>query len=152
MASEGSFLTEEMRQEAIGVSSEPTVLEVEKGAIRRFAEAIGDPNPLWNDEADAGRSRYGGLIAPPTFLRSAGITRPPLPFEIPYERRLDGGSEWEYFEPLRVGDHITIVARIVDVSERTGKIGTMLFTVAEVTYTNQFDQLVAIQRNTGITY
>ena len=152
MTSEGSFLTEEMRQKAIGIETKPRDLEVEKGAIKRFAESIGDPNPLWNDEAAARRSRYGGLIAPPTFLRSAGITRPPLPFETPYERRLDGGSEWEYFEPLRVGDRITIVARILDVSERAGKIGTMLFTVAEVTYTNQFDQLVAIQRNTGIAY
>ena len=37
----------------IGRESETTVVEVEKGAIRRFAEAIGDANPIYADEAAA---------------------------------------------------------------------------------------------------
>ena len=64
-----SFLTAEMREQAIGTESEPVTVDVEKGAILKFAQAIGDENPLWNDEAAARRTRYGGLIAPPTFLR-----------------------------------------------------------------------------------
>ena len=39
----------------IGRESEPTSIEVEKGAIRRFAEALGDANPLALDEAAARR-------------------------------------------------------------------------------------------------
>jgi len=35
---------------AIGRSSPPTLNEVEKGAIRRFAEALGDFNPMYYDE------------------------------------------------------------------------------------------------------
>ena len=64
-----SAITPEMKA-AIGVESEPRTSEVEKGAIIKFAEAIGDTNPIYNDEAAARESRYGGLIAPPTFLRS----------------------------------------------------------------------------------
>ena len=39
-----------MREQAIGVQSNPITLEVEKGAIMKFAEAIGDNNPFWTDE------------------------------------------------------------------------------------------------------
>ena len=152
MSTEGSFLSQDMRAKAIGVEGAPSVLEVEKGAIMRFAQAVEDPNPLWNDEKAARETRYGGLVAPPTFLRSVGVDRPELPFDVPFDRLLDGGSDWEYFEPVRVGDRITAVARITDVSERSGRLGTMLLTVIEITYTNQFGQKVATQQGTTIRY
>ena len=152
MASETNFLTEEMRAQAIGIASEPVGLDVEKGHVRRFAEAVGDANPLWSDEAAARMTRYGGIIAPPTFLRSLRVELPQPPFEIPFTRVLDGGSEWEHFEPVRVGDRITAVVRIADIYERGGRMGTMLFVIAETTYTNQLGEVVATQRNTGIRY
>lgn len=37
-------------------------------AILRFAEGIGDDNPLWTNEAYAQQSPYGTLIAPPSFI------------------------------------------------------------------------------------
>ena len=64
------YVTDEVRKQ-IGMQSEARVVEVERGAIRRFAEAIGDPNPLFNDEAASRKTRFGGMIAPPTFCRSA---------------------------------------------------------------------------------
>ncbi|GIS93558.1 MAG: hypothetical protein CM1200mP22_07950 [Dehalococcoidia bacterium] len=45
-----SFLTEEMRNQAIGQKSEPRSIDIEKGAIIKFAQAIEDDNPLYNDE------------------------------------------------------------------------------------------------------
>ena len=152
MSTTPSFLTEEMRQQAIGSESEPKVLEVEKGAIIKFAEAIGDDNPVYNDEAAARASKYGGLIAPPTFLRSAVSARPDLPFDVPFDRVLDGGSDWEYFQPVRPGDRITAVSRIEDINERNGSIGLMLIQTIVITYTNQFDQVVATQTSTSIRY
>ncbi len=152
MAETGPFLTEEMRSRAIGVESPPQVLEVEKGAIVRFAQAIGDPNPLWNDEAEARQSAAGGMVAPPTFLRSAPVIRPDPPFPMPFERMLDAGSDWEYFEPVRPGDTITTVARIESMSERSGRLGLMVFTVLKITYTNQFGRVVATQLSTLIRY
>ena len=68
MSTPTPLLTEEMRQQAIGRESEPVTTDAEKGAIIRFAQAIGDVNPLFSDEAAARHGRYGGLIAPPTFL------------------------------------------------------------------------------------
>ena len=152
MGTQNTLLTEEMRQKAIGMEGEPSTIDIEMGHIQSFAAAVGDPNPLWNDEAQARKSRYGGVVAPPTFLRAIRVERPQPPLDQPLDRLLDGGSEWEYFEPIRVGDRITAIARIVDVSERSGRMGTMIFVANEVRYANQFDELVATQRNTLIWY
>ena len=75
MSTPNPALTEEMRQQAIGLESSPFTTDVEKGAIIKFAQAIGDENPIFNDEAEARKSKYGGLVAPPTFLRSMGSYR-----------------------------------------------------------------------------
>ena len=75
-----------------------------------------------------------------------------MPFDVPFERVLDGGSDWEYFVPVRPGDQITSVSRIEDMNERNGSIGLMLIFTIVVTYTNQFGQVVATQTSTSIRY
>ncbi len=152
MSTPPSFLTEEMRQQAIGLEGPPVTTEIEKGAIIKFAQAIEDDNPIFNDEEAARKSQYGGLIAPPTFLRSVRSSRREVPFDIPFNNALDGGSDWEYFEPVRPGDLITAVSRITDMQERSGRMGVMIITTTVTTYTNQFGQVVATQSTTGIRY
>jgi len=147
-----TFLTEEMRQQAIGLEGPPVTTEIERGAIIRFAQAIEDDNPVFNDEEAARKSQYGGLVAPPTFLRSVRSSRREVPFDIPFNNALDGGSDWEYFEPVRPGDLITAVSRITDMQERSGRMGVMIITSTVTTYTNQFEQVVATQTTTGIRY
>ena len=152
MSTPTTFLTEEMRQQAIGLEGPPVTTEIEKGAIIRFAQAIEDDNPVFNDEEAARKSQYGGLIAPPTFLRSIRSSRREVPFDIPFNNALDGGSDWEYFEHVRTGDLITTVSRITDMQERAGRMVVMIITSTVTTYTNQFDQVVATQTTTGIRY
>jgi len=147
-----SFLTDEMIKKAIGQKSAPRTIDIEKGAIIKFAEAIEDDNPVYNDEMAAREGRYGGLIAPPTFLRSVGVDRPEYPFDMPFGRLLDGGSDWEYFHPVRAGDRITAISEIADINERNGRMGLMIITSIVVTYRNQFDQVAAIQTSTSIRY
>jgi acyl dehydratase len=88
----------------LGLRSEPVRNTVERGAVRRFAEAIADPSPLYVDEEAAARSRYGRIIAPPTFPRTfdygriEGLELPPAglihgEFRIAYERPLLVGEE-----------------------------------------------------------
>ncbi len=146
-----SVITQEMR-DAIGVESEAITYDVEKGAARKFAEAIGDDNPLFNDEEAARKSRYGGLIAPPTFMRSMSAGRSRATVQSPYPAALDGGSEWEYFEPVRPGDSITVTNEVSNMFEREGRLGNMLFIIRETNYVNQYGKAVAVQRGTGISY
>ncbi len=152
MSTPVSFLTDEMREQAIGTESKPVTILVEKGAIVNFAQAIGDANPIYNDEIVARKSQSGTLIVPPTFLRSIRAVQPEIPFEMPFERLLDAGSDWDYFEPVRVGDQITAVGRIIDISERSGRIGLMIFINTLITYSNQFNEVAANQTNTLIRY
>ena len=105
-----SVITSQMRA-AIGVASEPTAHDVEAGAIRRFADAIGDPNPLYRDEPAARESRYGGIVAPPHLLAVDGPRPPDRRAAGPLPRAPDGGSDWEFFEPVRPGDTITVTSR-----------------------------------------
>jgi len=146
-----SYITDEIKG-SIGVPAQPVATEIEKGAIKRFAEAIEDPNPLYQDEAYARQSRYGCIIAPPTFLRSVPTGRELFPFNLPLKRVLDGGSEWEYFEPVRPGDRIQAVSTLRDAIERDGRLGKTLFLTFEITYRNQRGQVAATQKNTLIYY
>ncbi len=52
----------------IGLETAPTTTEIDKSLIRKFAIAIGDDNPLYRDEDYARASRFGGIVAPPTFI------------------------------------------------------------------------------------
>ena len=145
-------LTDEMKRSIVGRETEPVSHPIERGAVRRFAEAIEDTNPLWTDEAQARRSRYGGIVAPPTFLRSLPRAILEVPELESLTRVLDGGSEWRYEEPARVGDVITAVTTVKNLSQRTLSIGPAVFVIAETRYTNQLGQLVATQRSTMIRY
>ena len=88
-----SVITQEMR-DAIGVESDPVAYQIEEGAILRFAEAIGDTNPIFNDKEEASKTKYGGIVAPPTFLRSIAHVKSPEPkikVTSPYPANVDGG-------------------------------------------------------------
>lgn len=145
-------VTIETLRKMIGKEGEPAVVEIEKGLVRKFAEAIGDPNPLWGDEQWAKKSRYQGIVAPPEIfcssMFSGGATRPDIP--LPYKRILDGGGEWEFFLPLKPGEVITSVTRFADVFEREGKTGKMAFLVFETLHRNQKGEIVAKSRGTLI--
>ncbi|RMF93718.1 MAG: MaoC family dehydratase [Nitrospinota bacterium] len=140
----------EFDRSVLGKESAPVTYEVEKGAIRKFAEAIGDPNPIYYDEEAAKKAGLKGIIAPPTFFCTF------LPRELPDLKmefgrvRLNGGNEYEYFHPIHPGDRITVTAKYTDVTEKTGRTGKMVFIITEVTYTNQEGTVVAKARNTGI--
>ena len=118
-----------------------------------LARAIGDPNPLWQDEEYARETRYEGIIGPPLYLIDAGLVKfvdQLLEMECPLEANINGGTEIEYYMPMKVGDTITTVAKLADVKEKAGKSGPLLFLMVEVTYTNQRGELVATCRNTFI--
>ena len=132
-----SIITPAM-QAAVGVRGEPQEAPVERGAVERFAAAIGDDSPLFPG------------VAPPTFLRSMGRAVPPLPDGESVPRALDGGSEWSYGEPVRPGDTITTTTCIETLVERQGRMGPMIIATYLTEYVNQRGELAAAQRNTVI--
>ena len=135
----------------VGVPSEPLTYEIERGHIRRFADAIEDPNPLWQDEIEARKTRFGGILAPPTFTETL-LDRRRDEALVRETRVVGGASEHEYLVPIRPGDRITVVSKLADVFRKRGKIGIMTFLVTETTFTNQFGETVARRLDTAITY
>ena len=51
---------------------------------------------------------------------------------------------------MRPGDRITVTARVVDLTEKTGSLGNMLFVRMESRYVNQAAEPVASQHGTYI--
>lgn len=149
----------------IGKPGGVTMFEVEKGAIRRFAEAVGDPNPVYRDEEYARKSRYGTIIAPPGFFGwptqpatgSALLVdfQPELIEAMAKEgyslaSALDAGIEYDFHQPLRAGDTLAATTALKDLRERTGRTGKMVIFIMETSYINQHGNLVASARATYI--
>ena len=143
--------------------------EVEKGAIKRFADSVDEQNPLYYDEEYAKKSRYGAIIAPPGFISSPWLVGRVSRYEREHEsatdirgeaiaqlmkagytRLVDGGVEYDFLEPVRAGDTVTATSVIKDITEREGKTGKMAFMISEITYTNQKGNIVAKARGTSI--
>lgn len=145
--------------EFIGQSTS-VIFEVEKGAIARFAEAVGDPDRLYWDEEFASKSRFGSIIAPPGFfgwpekrdveLPNDLITIVARLAEAGYGRILDGGIEWEFFKPVKAGDKLTVKTSVRNIMERTGKTGKAVFLFRDITYSNREGEIVATARQTTI--
>ncbi len=116
----------------IGRESEPAVHEVEKGAIVRFAEAIGDPNPIYFDEEAARSAGHAGLVAPPTFpVMLTNNERFRHSLDLGTRSLLHSEQQIEYGRPIVVGDRITVRSRVADVQERAGASGPMDILVLE---------------------
>ena len=148
---EDSLISEELKSR-IGVEGKPRVYEIEKGLIKQFAQAIDDPNPLWQDEEYARKSKYGGLIAPPALVIALGWSD----FQADGPRGnvgLHGGTELEYYQPIRAGDTITITNTLIDAQEKDSRrLGKMAVFTYERTYKNQRQEVVAKCRQLVINY
>jgi hypothetical protein len=156
---EDSLITQEMK-DAIGVESPPSTLEVDKTAVRMFARAVGQTDPVFYDEDEAKRRGYRSLPAPPGYLGTpifnpaasdASVSRR-RNFQTPLKRVLNGGTEVEYYGEICAGDVLTSRSKIAEIVERQGSIGRMLITTTETSYTNQDGKVVAVMRGTGIQY
>ena len=123
----------------IGVEGPPQTATVEAGHVRRFAEAIGDPNPKWESQA------------PPTFLVALASAAMHLDDAEDFGKGwLNGGNRFEYFVPVMIGDQITARSHVADVYDKAGTSGDLLFIVFETQYTNQRGELVAKLQGTII--
>jgi acyl dehydratase len=113
-----------------GERSEAVSNVVEKDAVRKFAEAIGDPNPLYVNEEAAKASRYGRLLAPPTFPRTfeygevEGIGPPG-------QRLIHGEHRIRYERPLFVGEEVSCSVEVTDYYEKEGQDGALGFLISE---------------------
>ena len=113
MSDEGTGLLDSLKQ-MVGTEMVVTAPEpVGRAFIRQFALAIEDDNPVYQDEEYARDTRYGGVIAPPTYIcetmqylvgevDEAG--GPARRLRLPVGTEIRGGNEYEFFQTGRRPD------------------------------------------------
>jgi acyl dehydratase len=96
--------------------------EVCRVKLTEFADAIGDPNPLYRDRAAAEAAGYRDVIAPPTFpivitSRSAARAVADPGLNLDYSMVVHGEQRFEYSRPLMAGDVVTAEVTISDIRD-----------------------------------
>src|SRR5215213_7704339 len=135
---------------AIGRPYPPIVATIGEEAVRRYCRAVGRPfdgRVPWLFLASLGADQ-----APPS-TRADGLSgrSTSYPLDIPLERSVVGGQEWDFARRPRIGETLSIGARYVSIEERVGRAsGPMVITVLEVTFADADGRPVAIQRLTAV--
>jgi acyl dehydratase len=158
-----NYITDEVKA-LIGCESdwEAACDTVERGQIRRHAQAIMDVDPAYWDDSFAATTGAGTVTAPPffplhalrvppgnpdTFTRAAtdpdfdgsvrGVMKGLPPVPIPLTGVLNGGNEVEILQYAKVGDRIRIRSKYLDIHQKEGRSGPLVFVLTETVYTNQ---------------
>lgn len=138
----------------LGVESE-RLYTVTSINIKRFAQAIGDNNPLYFDEEYAAKTTYGGIVAPPLFFQSLTFDDVPVeslsadgsPVElnvpVPAKRAVGGSSQYELFIRARPGDEVKVVSKLNNVFTKTGRSGLLYFIESITEFRNKKNELMA---------
>ncbi|WP_066256121.1 MaoC family dehydratase N-terminal domain-containing protein [Neobacillus drentensis] len=132
----------------IGKVNEPVYLDIEKGAIRKFARAIGDDNPVYHDEAAAKAKGYPSLLAPLTFPTTFREIEPEWYTKIDKSTLLHGEQEYEYFRRFYAGERIKCIEKVIDVFEKTGRNGKLTFIVRDKEGFDGAEELIFRERQT----
>ena len=125
-------------RELIGRQSDEVLVEIERGGIRKFAEAVGDTT----------EACLRGDVAPPTFPTTIRIPIPGLTIDL--ARVLHGGQEYRFERPIRAGDRLRCRTRLQDVFQREGRLGAMTFFILELEGRSEDGEPVFTGRSTVI--
>ncbi|MEY9855243.1 acyl dehydratase [Catenulispora sp. GAS73] len=143
----------------IGRTYPPTaVYEVGREKIREFADAIGDPNPVYRDPAVAQDLGHRDVLAPPTFpiaitwpAATVIIEDPDLGLD--FSRVLHGEQRFVHNRPIYADDQLTATVIIEDITERMGQgflsTRTELNTVDGELVVTGFSKLVVVGAGAG---
>jgi len=153
----------ELMRERIGIEipiTRPYNEEGTKDGLRKLAQGNGDLNPLYWDEAYAAKTRWGGLIAPPTFINTTGTSV--IKELTDYDRAKgagalsgiqawDGGKECYYYHPIRLGDFIWSKKCVTDVEvKRSEFAGTAVHSHTRQFWANDKRELLAASNTLAI--
>jgi len=110
-----------MNQDMIGFAypaSDPYL--VTPVAIRTFADAIGDDNPIYRDAQVAASFGHTNVCAPPTFPIVVTMAAMEKSFHDPklgmdFTRVVHSDQRFEYHRPIAVGDELVVTTIVEDI-------------------------------------
>jgi acyl dehydratase len=109
--------------------------EVSRVKISEFADAIGDPNPVYRDVAAARAAGHADVIAPPTFaivisMAGSGAALGDPGLGLNYAMVVHGEERFEYTRPIMVGDVVTAQVTLTEIRDAGRNV--MLTTSTEI--------------------
>ena len=110
-----------LNQEMVGFVYPPSrPFLVTKERIAEFAQAIGDTNPAYVDEAVAQSLGHATVIAPPTFPIVVTMGAMEESFHDPklnmdYTRMVHSDQKFDYVRPVQVGDELVVTTVVEDI-------------------------------------
>lgn len=123
---------------------EPWCHEATRDNIRHYAHGIGDDNPLWCDPDYAANTRYGGIIALPSFLFATSRIISGYVGGLPGVHAMWAGADWTWHKPVLRNDAISTEAWLKDLVEhQTRFAGRAIQQIYHVNFFNQQGDLVA---------
>lgn len=133
-----------------------------RAAIRYFATAVGDDNPLYTDRSYARDHGFEDVVAPPTMLAETnqylvrardedGFAGHSWDLDVPGSRLVRGGNAYVFARPAGPDTVVTATWRLADLTERrTSAGGAMLVVTSEASYTDQYGNLLLTNTETLI--
>ena len=123
---------------------EPWCYEATRDNIRHYAHGIGDDNPLWCDPDYAAGTRYGGIIALPSFLFATSRIVSGYVGGLPGVHAMWAGADWTWHKPVHRNDAISTEAWLKDLIEhQTRFAGRAVQQIYHVRFFNQHGDRVA---------
>ena len=123
---------------------EPWCHEATRDNIRHYAHGIGDDNPLWCDPSYASKSRFGGIVALPSFLFATSRIVSGYVGGIPGVHAMWAGADWAWHKPVFRNQEITTEAWLKDLIEHDTKFaGRAIQQIYHVNFFNPDGDLVA---------
>lgn len=146
------LLTPELRAD-VGRTGAPVRVEVTRRELQKYAIATRQRLAAYLDGARAAPMFHYMLfreLEPLELLRPDGLSRDPLTPELPLPRVMAGGAETTYVRPIRPGDVLVGTPRIVEIYEKSGSQGALIFVVIETRVETEAGELVLVERSTRI--
>ena len=123
---------------------EPWNYEATRDAIRHYAHGIGDDNPLWCDPHYAEQTKYGSLVALPSFLFTTSRIVSGYCGGLSGVHAMWAGADWNWHKPVLRNDAITTEAHLKDLVEHQTRFAGRAFQqIYHVDFYNQHGDLVA---------
>jgi len=123
---------------------EPWCHEATRDNIRHYAHGIGDDNPLWCEPSYAAKTRYGDVIALPSFLFATSRIVSGYVGGIPGVHAMWAGADWYWHRPVLRNQAISTEAWLKDLIEHETKFaGRAIQQIYHVNFFNPAGDLVA---------
>ena len=113
--------------ERVTISEPPHLTEVTRDAIRHWAQATGDRNPLYLDDAHAAQGPYGEIVGPPCMLYAFSRISIGYRGGLPGIHSMFGGSWWRFKQPLRLGQRIDVDVTFQGLDEMRSRFSGRMF-------------------------